>query len=377
MKAVVLTAGEGGRFWPLTETRPKSMLPVGGKPTLRWVVEAARDVGIDELVFVVGYRRERVQRYFGDGDRFDVSIDYVVQDPQRGNADALSRAAAEVDERFLVLRGDQVVLPNRLEAFLDRLSEVPEGHVLSAAPSTRLDRHRPVTVSGERVQGIAADGTDHLPESLVDIGLYAFEPTVFEAIERYRPSARGEVDIADVLADLVASGTPLYAHQDTGVWHEITYPWDLLSVTSWLRERATRENDADLPAVDGAATVGPNATVRGTTTLSADVTLGAGAVVEDSVVLSGATVDSGAVVRDAVLGSGVTVGPNATVVGGYGPVTVADRVHSDVRLGAAVADGVTIEGGATLRTGTLLGPETRVGAGAVCGGRIDAGTTIN
>ena len=68
MKSVVLAAGEGTRLRPLTRTRPKPMLPIGNQPLLEHVLEAAREAGIDEFVFVVGYKRERIQNHFGDGD---------------------------------------------------------------------------------------------------------------------------------------------------------------------------------------------------------------------------------------------------------------------------------------------------------------------
>ena len=74
MKAVVLAAGEGRRLKPLTNRRPKPMLPVAGKPLLEYVLDAIVDAGIDEVVFVVGYARDRIQTYFEDGDDWGVDL---------------------------------------------------------------------------------------------------------------------------------------------------------------------------------------------------------------------------------------------------------------------------------------------------------------
>jgi len=78
MKAVVLAAGEGRRLEPLTNRRPKPMLPIAGKPLIEYVLDAIVEAGIDEVVFVVGYARDRIQTYFGDGDDWAVEIEYVV-----------------------------------------------------------------------------------------------------------------------------------------------------------------------------------------------------------------------------------------------------------------------------------------------------------
>jgi len=58
MKGVILTAGEGTRMRPLTLSRPKTMIPVAGKPILQYNIEALKEVGIDEIILVVGYHQD-------------------------------------------------------------------------------------------------------------------------------------------------------------------------------------------------------------------------------------------------------------------------------------------------------------------------------
>ncbi len=79
MKAVILAAGEGVRCRPLTLTRSKVMLPVANKPTVEYVVQALHDSGIRDVVMVVGYAKERIMNYFGNGKDFDVNIEYAEQ----------------------------------------------------------------------------------------------------------------------------------------------------------------------------------------------------------------------------------------------------------------------------------------------------------
>ena len=84
MKAVILAAGEGTRMRPLTRNRPKVMLPFGNRPILQHVIEQAIVEGIDEFVLVVGYRGETIVDYFGDGSKFGIRIEYVMQEERLG-----------------------------------------------------------------------------------------------------------------------------------------------------------------------------------------------------------------------------------------------------------------------------------------------------
>ena len=97
MECVVLAAGEGKRMRPLTTRRPKVMLPIGNRPMMEHLIISARDAGISEFVFVVGYGEREVRRYFGDGSRWGIHITYAPQRQQQGTADALRSARDFVD----------------------------------------------------------------------------------------------------------------------------------------------------------------------------------------------------------------------------------------------------------------------------------------
>jgi len=89
MQCVVLAAGEGKRMRPLTARRPKVMLPIANRPMMEHLVLAARDAGITEFVFVVGYFEREIRNHFGDGSDLGVHITYVTQRHQLGTGDAL------------------------------------------------------------------------------------------------------------------------------------------------------------------------------------------------------------------------------------------------------------------------------------------------
>ena len=90
MKAIILSAGEGSRMRPLTLTKPKTMLPVAGKPIIQYNIEFLRDVGIKDILLIVKYKEEMVRDYFQDGSDFGVNITYKTQKEFLGTANAVS-----------------------------------------------------------------------------------------------------------------------------------------------------------------------------------------------------------------------------------------------------------------------------------------------
>jgi len=374
-KAVVLAAGEGRRLRPLTSLRPKPMVPVGNRPVLEHVVEALADAGIDEVVFVVGYRRERIQTYFGDGDDWGVDVEYVVQDKQLGTGHALLQAEEAVDGEFLVVNGDSIVDASLVSSLVS--ANAP------AVAVTRSDQptdYGVVDTEDGRVVGIEEKPRVYDAETeTINAGVYRLDEAVFDEI-RSRPG--GETSLTEALASL-ADGDRVDAVRVEG-WTDVSHLWDLLRVNSEV-VGGRGEDDADVHptayVADGVAlgddaTVGPHATILPGTALGDNANVGAGAVVANSVVFADARVGENAVVRDSVVAEDARLGSNATVEGGRADVVVEGELYEDVRLGGVVGDYSTIGGGACLEPGTVLGNDVRVGTGTVVDGRVSSETEV-
>jgi NDP-sugar pyrophosphorylase family protein len=107
LKAVILAGGLGTRLRPLTNTIPKAMTPVLGKPFIDYQVELLRRSGITELVVCVGYLGEVIEQHLGDGRGFGVSVEYSHDGPELlGPAGAIRAAGELVGDRFFVTYGD-------------------------------------------------------------------------------------------------------------------------------------------------------------------------------------------------------------------------------------------------------------------------------
>ena len=118
MKCVILAAGEGKRMHPLTYTQPKVMLPIANKPVIEWNLIHAKQAGITDFLFVVGYKDEQVRSYFRDGSKWDVHIEYINQGKPKGTGHAVSMVESFVDD-FLVLCGDTIFSTKDIKSCLE------------------------------------------------------------------------------------------------------------------------------------------------------------------------------------------------------------------------------------------------------------------
>ncbi len=153
MKAVILAAGEGRRLSPLTNVRPKPMLPVANEPILADVISAVAEAGLEEILLVVGYKSDRIQQYVGDGDDWGVDVEYVRQDKQLGTGDAVLEAEPYVEDEFLVLNGDRVIDSAVLKDVMERRVATDET-VMAVARAEEPSLYGVLELDGDRVTRI-------------------------------------------------------------------------------------------------------------------------------------------------------------------------------------------------------------------------------
>lgn len=206
MQAVVPAAGEGTRLRPLTEDTPKALIEVAGRPILVHCFERLTELGVEELIVVIGYGGERIVERCGES--FDgTPISYVEQEEQRGLAHAIAQAESRVEGPFFTMNGDNVLRGN-LEEVAERFSrDDVDGVLLVDEVSETEARHTGVI-------DLAADGTvrsivekpENPPSRLVTTGFAALPPETIEACRRIEPSGRDEYELADALTLLVEEG---------------------------------------------------------------------------------------------------------------------------------------------------------------------------
>ena len=383
--AIVLAAGEGIRLRPLTKYRPKPMLPAATRPILEHVLDQLIDCGITTITLVVGHRRTRIQSHFGPSYR-GVPLTYRIQNKQLGTGHALVCGLPPTDGPCLVLYGDQIVDQTLILDVVDRHEDAYA--TLGVIPGKDVSRYGGAIVEDGVVSELVDRPTDER-EYFLNAGVYVFEPPAIEAI-RGAKIQNGEQSLIDGIGRLMAADNPVAAAITDGCWVDATYPWDLLNIAERLLERdcITRRAPDGTPAIHSRATVrepvaiapdceiGPGAVVGPYTALGANVTVSANAVVQRSVLDTDTRVGPNATLIDVVTGVGTVIGAGTVVPGGPGDVRVDDKIFEDEQLGAVLADRVRDAGGVTYRPGTIIGPDSAIGPGAVVRGSYTTATTI-
>lgn len=210
MIGVVPAAGKGTRLRPLTETKPKGLVDVGGRPLLTHVFETLRDSGVDELVVVVGYRAGAIVEHFGDTFQ-DVPITYVHQREQRGLGHAILQTAPHIDESFVVLNGDNIVA-GTLEKQIEAHRTTDDAAVLGVERVDRATARNTgvVTVENDYVTDIV-EKPENPPSRLVTTGCYVLPESIFDALRLLHPSERGEYELTDAIGVLIRAGARVTA----------------------------------------------------------------------------------------------------------------------------------------------------------------------
>jgi len=108
MKTVIMAGGKGTRISSVASDIPKPMIKIEGKPVLEHEIECLRDQGFTDLIITVSHLGSVIMDYFGDGNRFGVSIQYFNEETPLGNAGALFRLRDELDSDFLLLNADTI-----------------------------------------------------------------------------------------------------------------------------------------------------------------------------------------------------------------------------------------------------------------------------
>jgi UDP-N-acetylglucosamine diphosphorylase / glucose-1-phosphate thymidylyltransferase / UDP-N-acetylgalactosamine diphosphorylase / glucosamine-1-phosphate N-acetyltransferase / galactosamine-1-phosphate N-acetyltransferase len=222
-KAVILAAGRGTRMRELTNEVPKPMVEVRGKPILDHILQGLAATGIEDVLIVVGYRKEAIQNYFGDGRWVGLQVEYVEQVTQDGTGRVVSLAQPFCrDQPFLLIYGDILV---ESDVYL-KLRDLGQEDMLVAV---------------KYLQDVSKGGAVYVDESfhLIDLrekqdagaeshwynaGLYAFRPSIFPFIDKLERSPRGEYELTDAIRAMAQAGLKIRAVEIKGSWADVRDP---------------------------------------------------------------------------------------------------------------------------------------------------------
>ena len=227
---MILAAGEGLRLNPLTLSRPKHLIPIGGKPLLEHILLSIKEAGFKEALIVVHHMAERLKSYFGDGSKVGLKLDYVYQTEIKGTADAIYAAKSYVDDEFLLIYGDLYITPKTIETVIKGHEKNRSAVTISVVPVDCPEQYGIVDLEGSHaISIIEKPKSERTKSNMANAGIYIFQPNIFEILEQTPTSPRGEKEITDSLRMIIRDKNSIAAVQiSSEEWIDVGRPWNIL-----------------------------------------------------------------------------------------------------------------------------------------------------
>lgn len=194
---VLMAGGQGQRLRPLTDTCPKPLLQIGGRPILETIIANIIESGLWDIKISINYRGAMIRDHFGNGEGLDVAIDYLYEDTPLGTAGALGRMPQTPDKPILVMNGDVLT---KLDC-----GSLLDFHATHEAPVTVCVAEHFYTlpygvmeVENSRLTSIREKPTQR---AFVNAGIYVVDPEICAW-------CTGRIDMTDILARLCDEGRP-------------------------------------------------------------------------------------------------------------------------------------------------------------------------
>jgi glucose-1-phosphate thymidylyltransferase len=377
-KAVILAAGEGKRLRPFTETMPKVMLPVANKPILEYVFDAVKKSGINEIVVVVGYKKEVIMEYFKEYK--GVKITYAIQEKQLGTAHALLQTKKHIKEPFIVLAGDNIIDSGSIS----KLMKDPSEYAILIKGHPYPSKYGVVFIENKSIRRIVEKPKEDVGK-YISTGIYKLPHSVFSDIERC--TSQGVHALSSVVQSLVDNGK----HIDTVLansWMDIVYPWDLITVNEAMIQKIAASTSGVIekgvtlkgavsigkdtkiysgsyivgPVVIGdSCEIGPNACIFPSTTIGNNTVIHPFNEIRSSVIMDDVHIASNSHISHSVIGKGCIIGNNFSTIIGKVTIEIDDEwKKQETPIGTMIGEDCIIESHVVVDPGKIIGRKCRI-----------------
>lgn len=396
MKAVILAAGQGIRLKPLTNTQPKVMLQVAGRPILHHMLLELKKAGICEAVIIVRHMKEKIIEYFrrvGVG----MHLTFVEQGEKNGTAAAILAAEERIGEEFVAVAGDIVT---EAKAIKDVISAHEKGVTVALKPVDNPQHYGIAQVRSDNKIGSIEEKPARPKGNLANLSIYCMDAGIFEEIKKIKPSGRGECEITDLLIGARAVISDAY-------WLDVGYPWHLFAANEYLlgrmdaqadmlenstingkviMEKGARIFDSFIEGTSYVAEgtrIGPNTCLRGFNSIGRNCEIGDSTTIKNSVLFDDVKAKHLSYIGDSIIGNNVNFGAGTQIANyrfdesNVNVLTERGWVNSGrKKLGAVIGDNVKFGVLSCVMPGKLIGENCWIGSGAVIGQNIDPNTHV-
>lgn len=226
LECMIMAGGRGKRLSPLTDTIPKPMLPLGGKPIIEHNIDRLISYGIKKIYISVKYLGEQLESYFGDGSSKGIQIEYIREDQPLGTAGALTLVDKFKSDYILLMNSDLFTSVNFEDMYLLLLQQ--QADMVVASTEYKVDVPYAVfETDGNKVKAFK-EKPSYIYQS--NAGVYILKRALVEKMDKNK-----YCDITDVMEKLVQDGGKLVYDPILGFWIDIGKPSDYKQAQEFIK----------------------------------------------------------------------------------------------------------------------------------------------
>lgn len=394
-------AGKGTRLRPLTNTRPKALIPIANEYLIDHMLSSMEGF-FDEYIFVVNFKKEMIEEHMRERHP-DIDVTYKVQEKVSGTADAVL-SAGDIPEPFFCINGDVFLERGCIKSALD-LFESTGKQVISVKEMENDGSFGSIAERDGALEGIKEKEPSE--SALVNIGVYVFKPSIFEAIRGTPKSVRGEYELTDSILSLKED---FAINHFSGYWNDIGYPWSLLEVNERIlkeqgelivgriEERATYSGNIHVgkgtivrngayiigPVRIGEnCDIGPNCYIRPCTTIGDHCHVGNATEIKNSILFDNTNAAHLSYVGDSVIGEGCNLGAGTLIANlRHKKDNIKMEINGNMvssgrrKLGIVMGDNTKTGINVSIYEGRKIGNDCGIGPGVIVKNNVDPNTIV-
>jgi len=419
-KGCILAAGKGTRLLPLTETKPKPLIPIAGKPLLQHSIEMFRENNITKILLIVGHYKEKIQEFFGNGEDLGVELSYIEQKEFLGTAHATDLAKDFTgQDPFLLFYGDQYMDSQIFEKVVNEFSTNKYDGLISAKHMQDPTKWGILKSDDEGLlEKIIEKPPDNRYGNLANAGVYIFNQDIFEGIANTEKSVRGEYELTDSIQYLVDKKKKIKIVDISDYyWNGVGYPWQILETNHHIisimaknhelmqsKSNVIIENSVTIhgaveigentvikagtyiegPLIIGKnCVIGPNAYLRPYSTIGDNCKIGNSSEIKASIIMNHTAVPHLSYIGDSIIGEHVNLGCGTVTANvRLDKKNISMEIKGNLlqthkrKLGAIIGDFASLGINVNIMPGKCIGSYCEIGSNTIVSQNVPANSLL-
>ncbi len=331
MKAVILVGGKATRLLPLTTNTPKSLVPVANIPMLVHLIEHLKEHDIKDIILAQGHLAGSIEDYFGNGNRFGVSIAHSYENIPLGSAGAVKNAEKLLDSTFLVLNSD-IFSDMDFSAMLELHRTSHARVTIATTPVNDPTKFGLVEadVDGKVRRFLEKPKPEQVTTNMINAGAWFVEADVLSLV----PPEKNYSFERNIFPQLLTQEEPIYAYSSKWYWIDMGTVDSYFQLHRDLLEgkchRFKIQTDGGMVIGEGcrihpaaeitgtvlfapACIIGDKTNIKGPSVIGPNCSIGIGARIESSVIWHDVRIERGVTLNDSVIADNCILGADCIV----------------------------------------------------------------